>query len=46
MFFGCKHFSKANQLLREAGMDPIDWRLDSAPQTNSSPQKKRTFSQV
>lgn len=26
-FFGCKHFSKTNQLLREAGKEPIDWRL-------------------
>jgi uracil-DNA glycosylase len=26
-FFGCRHFSKANALLRQAGMDPIDWQL-------------------
>ena len=25
-FFGCKHFSKANQLLRENGLGEIDWR--------------------
>lgn len=26
-FFGCKHFSKANQYLISKGMDPIDWQL-------------------
>lgn len=26
-FFGCKHFSKANQLLMKDGKDPIDWKL-------------------
>ena len=26
-FFGCKHFSKANQFLVENGMEPIDWSL-------------------
>ena len=25
-FFGCKHFSKANNYLRERGMGEIDWR--------------------
>ena len=24
-FFGCKHFSKANEFLKENGMTPIDW---------------------
>lgn len=24
-FFGCKHFSKTNQLLTEAGLEPIKW---------------------
>ncbi|XP_042297314.1 uracil-DNA glycosylase isoform X2 [Sceloporus undulatus] len=24
-FFGCKHFSKANELLRKSGKEPIDW---------------------
>lgn len=24
-FFGCKHFSKTNQLLEENGLEPIDW---------------------
>ncbi|RLD41951.1 MAG: uracil-DNA glycosylase [Bacteroidetes bacterium] len=27
-FFGCKHFSKANQLLKENGLGEIDWRLE------------------
>ena len=26
-FFGCKHFSKANEFLRESGMDEINWRI-------------------
>jgi uracil-DNA glycosylase len=26
-FFGCRHFSKANELLVKNGIDPIDWTL-------------------
>ncbi|HAS33101.1 MAG TPA: uracil-DNA glycosylase, partial [Microbacterium sp.] len=26
-FFGSRPFSRTNELLREAGADPIDWRL-------------------
>jgi uracil-DNA glycosylase len=26
-FFGCKHFSKANEILQEQGKDAIDWEL-------------------
>lgn len=26
-FFGCKHFSKTNEILKNAGMKPIDWKL-------------------
>ncbi len=26
-FFGCKHFSKTNELLLNQGYDPIDWKL-------------------
>lgn len=26
-FFGCKHFSKANQYLASKGIDPIDWQV-------------------
>lgn len=26
-FFGCKHFSKTNEILKEAGQTPIDWTL-------------------
>lgn len=26
-FFGCKHFSKANQYLMSKGIDPVDWSL-------------------
>jgi uracil-DNA glycosylase len=26
-FFGCKHFSKANEFLMQKGYDPIDWKL-------------------
>lgn len=26
-FFGCKHFSKTNELLMQQGIDPINWQL-------------------
>lgn len=26
-FFGCRHFSKTNELLEQMGQKPIDWRL-------------------
>lgn len=26
-FLGCRHFSQVNNLLRQRGVDPIDWRL-------------------
>lgn len=26
-FFGCKHFSKANALLKEQGKEPINWQI-------------------
>lgn len=28
-FFGCRHFSKVNELLISMGKKPIDWRLES-----------------
>ena len=28
-FFGCKHFSKINQILVNNGQKPIDWQLDN-----------------
>ena len=27
-FFGCKHFSRTNEILSEAGISPVDWQLD------------------
>ena len=24
-FFGCKHFSRCNQLLAQGGKEPVDW---------------------
>lgn len=27
-FFGCKHFSKTNELLQQQGLQPIDWRIE------------------
>lgn len=27
-FLGCKHFSKANEILRNLGRNPINWQLD------------------
>jgi len=26
-FFGCKHFSKCNEFLKENGIEPIDWQI-------------------
>lgn len=26
-FFGCRHFSRANTLLREQGIEPVNWQL-------------------
>lgn len=26
-FFGCRHFSRTNELLIQQGLDPIDWKL-------------------
>lgn len=28
-FFGCRHFSKANEFLVANGMEPIDWQIDN-----------------
>lgn len=28
-FFGCKHFSKANEFLKEHGVSPIDWQIEN-----------------
>jgi uracil-DNA glycosylase len=30
-FFGCKHFSKANEYLKKRGEKPIDWSLPKPP---------------
>lgn len=27
-FFGCKHFSKANEFLKEHGIEEVDWSID------------------
>ncbi len=27
-FFGCRHFSQANDFLREHGVEPIDWQIE------------------
>ncbi len=27
-FFGCKHFSKTNELLQHQGLEPIDWHIE------------------
>ena len=28
-FFGCKHFSKANEILIKNGETPIDWQIEN-----------------
>jgi uracil-DNA glycosylase len=33
-FFGCRHFSKANNYLMKNGTDPVDWKLSSNNQTS------------
>ncbi|TNB48707.1 uracil-DNA glycosylase [Martelella lutilitoris] len=30
-FFGCRHFSRANQFLLEKGLEPVDWQLPDDP---------------
>jgi uracil-DNA glycosylase len=30
-FFGCKHFSKANDTLKSLGETPIDWQISDVP---------------
>ena len=27
-FFGCRHFSKTNEILKQQGLEPIDWRIE------------------
>lgn len=27
-FFGCRHFSKCNEFLKENGIEPIDWQIE------------------
>jgi len=28
-FFGCQHFSKTNQFLKENGLEPVDWQIEN-----------------
>lgn len=28
-FFGCRHFSKCNEFLKENGIEPIDWQIEN-----------------
>lgn len=28
-FFGCRHFSKANELLKQSNEEPIDWQIEN-----------------
>ncbi len=30
-FFGCKHFSQTNEILKQKGIDPISWGLPNRP---------------
>jgi uracil-DNA glycosylase len=34
-FFGCRHFSKANEFLESRGLTPIDWALPACPDSNA-----------
>ena len=31
-FFGCRHFSKTNEFLKEHGLEPIDWQIENIRQ--------------
>ena len=31
-FFGCKHFSQANEYLKKNGLEPIDWQIENRKQ--------------
>lgn len=33
-FFGCRHFSKANEFLQQHGIAPVDWSLPATPQAD------------
>lgn len=33
-FFGCRHFSKTNQLLKQQGIQPINWLLCANPEAS------------
>ncbi|GGY75834.1 uracil-DNA glycosylase [Marinobacter zhanjiangensis] len=39
-FFGCRHFSRANQWLQEQGQTPIDWSLPSKAELLERYKKK------
>ena len=28
-FFGCRHFSKANEFLKANGVEPVDWQIEN-----------------
>lgn len=28
-FFGCQHFSKTNEFLKEHGLEPVDWQIEN-----------------
>lgn len=32
-FFGCKHFSKANEILKQNGLEPIKWQIENIKTT-------------
>lgn len=31
-FFGCRHFSRTNDFLRENGLEPVDWQIENRRQ--------------
>ncbi len=33
-FFGCRHFSKCNDFLKENGIEPIDWQIENIRRTD------------
>ena len=34
-FFGCRHFSKANEFLKAGGLTPINWQIPDIGRSNN-----------
>ncbi len=41
-FFGCRHFSKCNEFLKEHGIEPIDWQIENIRGEGKQPTDNET----